>query len=318
LVRLVLVTLLSWLVSMGSVGVVGLGIGAAGMGAASAATPDKSSSGDLLETSDQIFASVLRQSTGAPARADIGDQATVRLSEDLVFVPQEPASKLLIVTNIPVPPDFKALLMCSEGIQAPGLIRFVPAGFVDSDAALAWTADDMLASLRDEVQRDNSDRVKINLQPREARRWISAPRYNPETHQLSWAALIVPTSAPRETDGEITFHAIGFGREGYVELTVATSMQKAEEIGHMVDGFLLGLNFRPGKAYGDALPTDRRAPGGLAKAMGIGSLHRAEAGGNLMSGDTMVPVAGGIVAAIGALSLLLYIRRHLRREARRG
>jgi len=31
----------------------------------------------------------------------------------------------------------------------------------------------------------------------------------------------------------------------------------------------------------------------------------------------VVPVAGGIVAAIGALSLLFYIERHRRRDARR-
>jgi hypothetical protein len=31
-----------------------------------------------------------------------------------------------------------------------------------------------------------------------------------------------------------------------------------------------------------------------------------------------VPVAGSIVAGIGALSLVLYIQRHLRRESRRG
>jgi hypothetical protein len=34
--------------------------------------------------------------------------------------------------------------------------------------------------------------------------------------------------------------------------------------------------------------------------------------------DTVVPIAGGVVAGIGALSLLIYIQRYLRRYARRG
>jgi uncharacterized membrane-anchored protein len=294
------------------------GLAAAMAATAMAAPPDKSSAAAMPETKDQVFVSVLHQSIGAPARADIGDQATVRLEEDLTFVPREPATRLLIVSDHPVPTDFQALLLGSEGMDAPGLIRFVPAGFIDSDAALAWTADDFLSSLKDTVERGNADRVKRGLEEREARRWVQPPHYNPETHQLSWAALILPKSAPRESDGEITYHAIGFGRTGYVELTIVTSLQKADEIGHMADNFLRGLNFLPDKAYGDALPTDRRAPGGLAGAMGIDSLHKEYVDGSFWGSDTVVPIAGGIVAGIGALSLLIYIQRHLRRQARRG
>jgi uncharacterized membrane-anchored protein len=281
------------------------------------ALPDKGSADDLLETPDQVVASAMRQSIGAPARADIGNQATARLTEALFIVPREPAARLLTVSNRPVPPDFEALLIGAEGMEAPGFIRFVPAGFIDSDAALAWTADDMLVSLKDTVERGNPDRLKNKLQELEARRWVRPPRYDPESHQLAWAALIVPKSAPRESDGEVTYHALGFGREGYVELTVVTGEQKAQEIGLMEDTFLIGLNFRPGKAYGDELPADRRAPAGLAGAMGLDSLHKAEVRASLLAGDTVVPVAGGIVAAIGALSLFIHIERHRRRNARR-
>lgn len=63
--------------------------------AAFAASPDKSNAGDLFETPDQVFALVTRQSIGAPLRAEIGDQATERLSEDLTFVPREPAARLV-------------------------------------------------------------------------------------------------------------------------------------------------------------------------------------------------------------------------------
>jgi uncharacterized membrane-anchored protein len=300
--RVVVVTLLSCMVSTGALG----------------AAPDKGSAAEMLETPDQVLTSVLLQSTGAPARVDIADQATDRLTEGSMFIPKDPATKLLKVSGRPVPPDFQGLLIGQEGMDAPGLIRFIPSGFVDSDAALAWTADDLLASLKDTVERQNAERIKNNLQEREARRWVRAPHYNPETHQLSWAALIVPKSAPRESDGEIVFYAVGFGREGYVEITVVSSLQKADEIGHMEDDFLSGLNFRPNRAYSDAQPTDRTAVDGLAGAMGLDSLHKAPTSSNFLAGDTVVPVAGGIVAAIGALSLLIYIRRHMRREARRG
>lgn len=288
-----------------------------GMAAASAAPPDKGAAAAIPETADQIFTAVLRQSIGGPARAEIGDQATVRLAEGLTIVPREPATKLLGVSNLPVPANFQALLLGAEGMDAPGLIRFVPAGFVDFDAALAWRSDDFLASLKDTVEHANPERVKKGLDALEARGWVQPPRYDPETHQLSWAALILPKSAPRESDGAITYHAIAFGREGYIELSVVTSLQKAADIGEMADDFLLGLNFRPDKAYGDAQPTDRRAPGGLAAAMGMDSLHKEITTVSFFGSDTVVPVVGGIVAGIGALSLLIYIYRHLREQRRR-
>jgi uncharacterized membrane-anchored protein len=293
-------------------------LAAAPVAAPLATPPDQGSAGAMHETRDQILVSVLHQSIGAPARADIGDEATVRLEEDLTIVPREPASRLLAVSNLQVPTDFQALLLGSEGMDAPGLIRFVPAGFIDSDAALAWTADDFLSSLKDTVAHGNADRVKRGLEEREARGWVQPPHYDPETHQLSWAALILPKSAPRESDGEIIYHAIGFGRAGYVELTIVTSLQKADAIGHMAADFLHGLSFLPDRAYGDALPTDRRAPGGLAAAMGIDSLHKEYVDRSFWGADTVVPIAGGVVAGIGALSLLIYIQRYLRRYARRG
>ncbi len=282
------------------------------------APPDQGSVADFKETPDQVLAAVLRQSIGAPARAEIGDQATVRLSDDLVFVPREAAIRFLAVANKPIPTNFKGLLVGAEGVDALGIIRFIPSGLIDSDAALAWTEDDMLGSLKDTVERGNPERMQNGLPEREARRWVVAPHYSPELHQLYWAALILPRSAARDSDGEIAYHAVTFGREGYIDLTVLTSTQKADTIAHMGEGFLRGLSFRPGKAYGDALPTDKRAEEGLAAVMGIDSFHKARIGGGFLAGDRVFPVAGGIVAAVGGLSLFLYIRRHFRNEARRG
>jgi uncharacterized membrane-anchored protein len=286
--------------------------------AAVAAPPDKAPATAAPETPDQVFVSVLRQSIGAPARADIGDQAAVRLQGDLTIVPREPATRLLLTSDKTVPPDFQALLLGSEGMDAFGPIRFVPAGFVDSDAALAWTPEDFLSSLNDTLEHANPDRVKRGLEPLEARRWVQPPHYDPETHQLSWCALILPKSAPRESDGAVTYHALAFGRDGYVALSVVSSLQKADEIGQMVSDFLAGLTFQPGRAYTDSQPTDRRSPGGLARAMGFDSLHKEHTDTSFWASDTVVPIAGGIVAGVGALSLLIYIQRHLRREARRG
>jgi uncharacterized membrane-anchored protein len=282
-----------------------------------AAPADQGSAAVAVETPQQVFASALRQSIGAPARADLQHGATVRLADGLLLVPTRPAANLLSVLDQPVPPDFAGLLLGPDGLEAAGKIRFIPAGFIDSDAALAWTADDMLSSLRATVERRNPDRAKADLPELEARRWVQPPRYDPESHRLSWAALIVPKTAPLGTDGEVTYQGVGFGRAGYIQLTVVSSVEKADQIEHMIDRFLSGLNFTPGNAYIDFLATDRKAPDGLAGALGVDSLQKSESGLVSFSSDLVVPGVGAAVASIGALSLLFSVQRHRRRESRR-
>ena len=105
------------------------------LGAALAGSPgdplaDPSATLDVGETLSQVFTETLRQSIGAPARADIDDQATDRLSDDLMIVPGEQAARLLTVMARPAPADLKGLLFGSEGMEAAGMIRFIPAGFI--------------------------------------------------------------------------------------------------------------------------------------------------------------------------------------------
>ncbi len=287
------------------------------LGGGVAAAAGDGPAGPPRETPTEIFAAVLRQSIGAPARADIGDQATERLSDDLILVPGDVAVKVLKMWGRPFPADIVALLMGAEGVEAPGYIRVVPAGFIDADTVTAWSDADLLASLDATVARGNTQRVKQNLQPLEARRWVLPPHYNQRLHQLTWAALVLPKTEPRESDGVVSYHAVGFGRDGYIELMVVSDTQKVTQISHMMELFLAGLNFRPGKAYDDAVPADKRAPAGLAGVVGADSLRKATENSSFLAGDRVVPVAGSIVAAIGGLSLLVYVRRHLRRQARR-
>ena len=309
--------LLAWLTA--TIGVTGVAAPAAQTPAHDQAQPPANGQPvGQTETLDQAYHDALRQAVGAPARADLGDQATVRLDGGMLVVPKDPAAHLLTLKAQPVPPDLVAMLLGPDGIDAAGIIRFVPAGFIDADAALAWTADDFLASLNDTVQRGNAARVNAGQEELEARRWIVPPRYDPEAHHLVWSALIVPRTAPRGADGEITIRAIGFGRAGYVELSFVTGVENADAVAGSANSFLQGLSFPPGKAYADTQPADRRAPHALAGAMGLDQLHRAEPAGSSWASDTVVPLAGSAVAGIGTLALVLTILRHMRRDARRG
>jgi uncharacterized membrane-anchored protein len=270
-----------------------------------------------FDTPDQIFADAMRQSIGGPARADLGPEATVRLDDGQLVVPRDPAVRLLKVSNKVFPPDLLALLMGTHGMDLPGYIRFVPAGYVDADTALGWTADDILDSLRDTVEHDNAEREKKGLPDREARRWIRPPHYDAEAHTLTWAALVIAKSAPRESDGEIVFRGVIFGRDGYLQVAMTGSVEQADEVGNILESFLRGVTFRPGKTYIEYQSGDPRSPRGLAGAMGIDTLHKARDQGSFLSSDVVIAAVGALVAAIGGISLFFYVQRHLRRLARR-
>lgn len=283
-----------------------------------AAQDDQATASALLNTPDQVFTDVLHQSIGAPARADLGPEAAVRLGNDLLIIPHDPAVRMLAVEGKTPPPGFLALLMGSAGLDAVGTVRFVPAGFVDSDSIRQWTAADMLDSLSETVERGNADRISEGLPERQVRRWIRPPHYDPAAHTVSWAALIVPKSAPRESDGETIFHGLAFGRDGYIELTIPASVEQAYTVSGMVETFLMGVSFRPGKAYPPPQDAPPHQPGaGLAAAMGMDSLHKVRDQGSFWTSDLLMPGVGAGVAGVGAISLFFYIQRHLRRIARR-
>jgi uncharacterized membrane-anchored protein len=288
-----------------------------GASRANAAPPAQGPTNGMFQTPAQAYTEALRQSIGAPARAPLGPDAVVRLSDDMIVVPHDQAERLLALWDLPVPPDLVALLLGPKGMDSPGIIRFVPAGFVDANLAATFTADDLQSSLGDTIEHGNPARIAELLPAREFRSWIRVPQYDAEAHQISWAALILPTTAPLGTDGEITFNAIGFGRHGYISLSQATSMQEAADVGQTFDAFLAGLSFRSGAAYGDVQPTDKRSPKGLEGALGMDSLHKARNTVSFWMSDVFMPTVGGAVALIGALSLLIHVGRNTYKESRR-
>ncbi|OYV39033.1 MAG: hypothetical protein B7Z80_08410 [Rhodospirillales bacterium 20-64-7] len=272
---------------------------------------------NVYETPVQVFNDAIRQAIGGPGKADLGEDVTVRLAEGQLLVPNPRAQQLLRLTGRSVPKDLIGLLMDGNGMDLPGLIRFVPAGFVDADAITGWRPADFLASLNDSLDRMNAERRKQNQHPLLARGWVWPPHYDRDRHLLSWAALILPDNAPRGSDGAVAYYAVALGRDGFVELSFIASVEKADSIASMSNAFLNGLQFRAGKQYGDVTPTDKRADGGIAGVMGIDAFRRAR-GRSFWSTDAIIPAAGAFAVVVGAISLLFYTQRAMRRRARRA
>lgn len=270
---------------------------------------------------DAAFQAAMRQAIGGPERAAIPDEASYTVPMDFAAVPPKEGGALLAALGMPVPDGLAGVLLGADGVDSPGTVRFVKSGFIDADGAIAWSADDILSSLDDTIQARNADRVKSGLLPLEARRWVLEPSYKPESHVITWAALVVAKDSPPNTEGMIEVHAISFGRDGYVELVFPTSVERADFYAAIAEEFLSSIRYAEGKGYGDATSSDKRAPRGLAGAMGLLSLHHYRAptdadGGSGLS-DGVIPIVGGglaVVALLAGLAMFVRYRRSITRR----
>lgn len=266
---------------------------------------------------EMVFRDADRYTYGAPSRVELGTQAVVRLADPLyLLTDMGNALKILEILRLPVPEHLLGVVRGPVALDtnAWGTVEFVPAGSIDTDDMQSWSAADMLASLEETVARQNQEHPE---NPKEVRGWVQAPTYNPQTRQVSWAALVLPKDAPRDSAGAVTYHGAAFGREGYIRVSIYATTERAKATQALITKFLGGITFNAGKGYDVLAPKVRESSAALANVMNMDGLRRAPMKMPSLFADKLVPIVGGVVAVLAGLALALYTWRHRRREARR-
>ncbi len=257
----------------------------------------------------------LHSATGAPARVDLAGQGRLRISGPELFVPAEPAMRILAAKGQVSPPDLVGLVIGSAALDSIGVIRFVHDGFVKADEISQWTAADLLASLRDATAKVNAERVDHGLPVLVVRRWLQPPTYRASVHRLVWAPMLVPEGAPRETVVSTVYSAAAFGREGYFLIQYETNSTdwaaRAKDAAIVLDD----LRFLPGKGYEDFAPAgDRVASDGLEHLLGITRFRTESRFAGFWQSDLTLPGLAGAGLVLGALLIWLRSRRFDRRR----
>jgi uncharacterized membrane-anchored protein len=268
------------------------------------------------ESIENLSRAVTHYSYSGPARVELGDQAVVRLSEPMFLLTDLDTSlKVLKLQQIPVPEHLLAVVHAptETDMQSWGTVEFVPSGSIDADDMQAWSATDMLTSLQDTVARENKEHPE---HPMTVRSWIQPPTYDAATHQVTWAALIIPQASPKDSGGVVTYNGVAFGRDGYIRISLVSTVERARVAEALITDFLHGLTFNPGKGY-DVLAPKAREGNALARVLRMDDFHRAPIKLPSMFADKLVPLVGGGIALVAALALGIYALRYRRREARR-
>lgn len=249
-----------------------------------------------------IARQVMETALGAPARVTLLDQATLRLEGSLQYIERDLTRRYLRSYG-QAEPDGLVGLLIHGGREVPwyATIRMVRDGFVDISTIKRWTADDILASLRDDLKRENDERAARNLPPRIIDGWRIPPRYDDETKSLVWSVNTYVPGVSSQNESDTTAQIVVFGREGFFQVTVVTSGSAIRDYPHDIALITANLRFLEGKTYRDFDPAaDRTMHRGLEVVLDVSNLRPLGFLENELNDEHIMIFVVGAVLVLGA------------------
>ena len=196
-----------------------------------------------------------------PLEAKLGDQATLKLSDEYIFLgPQETQRILKDMGNFPSGQELGLVAGSKRESNWFVIIRFEDAGFVRDDDAANWDADEMLASIKEGTEATNEKRREMGFEPLTVRGWEEKPHYDKANNKVVWAI-----SADDSQGTSVNYNTLALGRHGYMSMNLVADLNQLAELKPHAVTLLSNLNFVNGKRYADFdSTTDKVAAVGLA------------------------------------------------------
>ena len=223
-----------------------------------------------------------------PATFPIGDNlAEIALSADFVFLDRAGTEKLLELTENPLSGTEQAtVLPASDAEQWFVIFEWDKIGYVPDDEPDLDT-DALLESIKEGTKVANVEREKLGWTTMDILGWHDAPRYDEETHNLTWAVAA-------ESSGMQNINRIVkvLGRRGVMTVTLVASPDELAIADPQLAGLLGDYHFQQGHTYAEYLPgTDKLAEFGLA-ALVVGGAGAALVKSGLLARFWKLIVAG--------------------------
>jgi uncharacterized membrane-anchored protein len=202
-----------------------------------------------------------------PADIALGSQAKLALPSGFVYLPAEPAARVLKAMGNTVGASFQGMIVprSDDDSMSFYVLNYEPAGYVKDDDARNWKADELLERVRAGTEEANQKRREMGLPELEVSGWIEQPHYAEATHQLVWSIAAHTKGAPADQGDVLNVRTLVLGREGYLAMTLVTDQQHVEALRSPTANLLDHLQFEQGQRYADFnATTDHVAEFGLA------------------------------------------------------
>lgn len=289
----------------------GMAVPVAAFAQESAATAQQS----VEERKDRDFkeaaAAAQAAAIAGPKDVPLLSQATLRLPEGYMFIPQPQAGKLSLALGNTPSSRMVGIIASQEGGGWLAYLDYADDGHVKDDDAKTWNADELLQNLKDGTEAANAERAERGFPPIEVAGWIEKPSYDAAMHRMVWSALVRDKGATGNA-GAANYNTYALGRDGHFELDLVASADKIDSFKGDAATLLAALTFNEGRRYQDFNEsTDRVAAYGLAAL--VGGLAAKKLG--------LLALAAAFVAkffkliAIGALALAGGLKSLFRRKS---
>ena len=231
------------------------------------------------------------------AQAQIGDQATLLVPKDHVFLGSADAKRFLELNGNPARDN--RYIVAPKNLKWFGLFVFEALGYVKDDEKI--DADRLLEVLREQNKNSVEERKRLKMPVLTLDGWYVAPHYDQDTKRLEWG-----TKLRSEKDELIVNYTIKLlGRGGVMDAILVSDPRNLDRDREEFKTVLTGYSFSPGHRYAEFRSGDKVAEYGLA-ALVVGGAAAAAAKAGAFKGLAKLIVVG--VAAAGAACLRFFKR----------
>jgi uncharacterized membrane-anchored protein len=207
--------------------------------------------------------------TAGPAQVDVGSSvAEVALPEGLLLAGQKDTQRLLESMGNTTSGDELALVAPrSEAETWFVIFEYDRVGYVRDDEKNEIDADALLDSIKEGTERANEERRKQGHGTISVVGWDLPPRYDPVTHNLTWAIR------GRGDDGHevVNYNVRVLGRDGVMSVTLVDDAAGMQAARSRVEPLLAGFAYKRGKTYAEWVPGDKVAEYGLTALVAAGA-----------------------------------------------
>jgi uncharacterized membrane-anchored protein len=218
-----------------------------------------------------------KNATLGPATIALRDQAVLTLPSGFAFLPEEPGKAFMKKLGNDTDSGFVGILVPGKLEDGDwfSVVDYVAAGYIRDDDAKNWNADDLLKSVRDNTEAENSERRLAHTPELEILGWVEKPHYDQTTRHLIWSISARNKGDVNDAHNIINYRTLALGRQGYLQLNMVTALSKIEAEKPTAALLLLNVKFNSGKRYSDFnVSTDQVAEYGLAALIGGIVVHK--------------------------------------------
>ena len=200
-----------------------------------------------------------------PATARLGDVAQIELPAGYAFLDGK-ATRALLKASGESPTGNELGFMRPTNGEWSVIFEFSNIGYVKDDDKDKLDAAKLLQSYKDGTAAQNKEREAAGRPPLIVVGWEQEPRYDPETHNLTWAIRATSGGEPL-----LNYNTRLLGRKGVMEVVLICDPKDLPGTLPTFKNILAEHKFQTGQAYAEYRPGDKVAKYGLAALITAGA-----------------------------------------------